>query len=403
MKAILIFDQAESPGGSISRAVDLAEKLTDYNFIFITFHSLEYLKANTNKSHISSYSIKSFYNDRIAFKHTAWLKSKCQWKPYHSAVTAFISLLMGINRRFTLWQALRVIRKQKIDLIQANCGLHSIPYKLAKRCSIPLIYYFRDLQNYQSIAQERINIAEKYVFVGSTLMDMYQHQLNLPQYKCIMIHSPFDARARLKNHVNPDLSLIDKLKKDQKKVIILPARITQDKGQLIALQALKRLRENVSNAVLLIVGDLSQDPQDKIYYEKLQAFVIENELAKNVYFLGYREDVLHLVKNADVAIHTPIYFEAMAGGIVESLQLGTPTISADIGGAREAIEDGVTGFLFEPGNDMQLAAILLKVLNESTPNLDITSKGAAHATEIWNPERIQQQMTKTYDDIISSK
>ncbi len=201
----------------------------------------------------------------------------------------------------------------------------------------------------------------------------------------------------------PNLSLIDKLKKDQKKIIILPARITQDKGQLIALQALKHLKENISNVVLLIAGDLPQDPQDKIYYEKLQAFVIENELAENVYFLGYRDDVLHLVKNADVAIHTPIYFEAMAGGIVESLQLGTPTISADIGGAREAIEDGVTGFLFTPGKYTQLAEILLKILNDSASNLGITQKGAAHATEIWKPERIQQQMKKTYDDIISSK
>lgn len=403
MKTVLIFDQAESPGGSISRAVDLAEKLTNFNFIFITFHSLEYLKASTHKSHIYSYSIKSFYNDRRALKHTAWLKSKCEWKPYHSAVTACISLLMSINRKLTLWQALKVIGTKKIDLIQANCGLHSIPYKLAKKLGIPLIYYFRDLQNYQSIAPERINIAEKYVFVGRTLMEMYQHQINLPQYKCIMIHSPFDARARLKSHANPDLSLIDKLKEDQKKIIILPARITQDKGQLIALQALKRLRENISNAVLLIVGDLSKDPLDKIYYENLHSFIIENELTQNVYFLGYREDVLHLVKNADVAIHTPIYFEAMAGGIVESLQLGVPTISSDIGGAREAIEDGVTGFLFTPGDYTQLAEILVKILNGSTANLEITKRGAAHATEIWNPERIQQQMTKTYDDIISSR
>ncbi len=45
MKTVLIFDQAESPGGSISRAVDLAEKMTYFNFIFITFHSLEYLKS----------------------------------------------------------------------------------------------------------------------------------------------------------------------------------------------------------------------------------------------------------------------------------------------------------------------------------------------------------------------
>lgn len=403
MKTVLIFDQAESQGGSISRAIDLAEKMTDFNFIFITFHSLEYLKANTNKSHIASYSIKSFYNDRIAFKHTTWLKSKCNWKTYHSVAATFIALLMGVNRKFLLWQALRILGAHKIDLIQANCGLHSIPYRLAKKLSVPLIYYFRDLQDYRGVAPERINIAKKYIFVGSTLMERYLQQLHLPQHKCIMVHSPFDVRARLKRHENPDLSLIHKLKIDRKKIIILPARITESKGQLIALHALKHLKEIISDVVLLIVGDLAMTAQDKFFYEKLKAFIIENELTEDVHFLGHRDDVLHLIKNADVAIHAPIYFEAMAGGIVESLQLGIPTISSDIGGAREAIEDGVSGFLFTPGDYTQLADILVKILNGNAANLEIAKRGAAHATEIWNPDRIQQQMSEIYDEAIFSK
>ena len=400
---VLIFDQAESPGGSISRAVDLAEKLTDFNFIFITLHSLENLKAGTNKSHISAYTIKSFYNDKIAHKHSTWLKKQWSWLPYHALINVFISALMGLNRKFTLWQALSILRRHPIDLIQANCGLHSLPYLLAKKLKKPIIYYFRDLQNYQAIAKERIAIAQKYIFVGENLMNRYKEQLSLPAHKCILVRSPFDVMARLKSHKNPDLSLIEKLKKDKKKIIILPARITQDKGQIIALKALKDLKKSVPNAVLLIAGDLPQLPQDQLYYEKLKIFVAENELAESVYFLGHRSDVLHLIKNADVAIHTPIYFEAMAGGIIESLQLGTPTISSDIGGAREAIEHGVDGFLFTPQNHAQLAEILLQVLNGSVDNLEITKKGVAHATGIWSPEHIQKQMLEIYGDIISSK
>lgn len=402
MKTVLIFDQAESPGGSISRVVELAEKLTEFNFIFITFHTLETLRAKTHHHHITSYRIKSFYNDKIAHKHTAWLKKQCSWLPYHALVNVFISALMGLNRKFTLWQALRILRRHPIDLIQANCGLHSLPYLIAKKLKKPIIYYFRDLQNYQALAKERIAIAQKYVFVGENLMNRYKEQLCLPNHKCIMVRSPFDVNERLKNHSTPDLSLINQLRSQGKKVLIMPARITPDKGQMTALEAVHLLHQKLSNFGLIIVGSTSSSTQDNQYLAQLHTFIAEKNLTSHVYFLGHRDDVLHLVKESDIAVHAPIYYEAMAGGIVESLQLGIPTISSDIGGAREAIKDGVSGFLFPPADHIELANILETILLEKYDLKRISENGKKHAVENWNPAQIQTRMLAIYLSILGN-
>lgn len=401
MTTILIFDQAESAGGSINRAVDLAEKLSGFKFIFLTFHSLKKLNSSTKSPHISAKRIFSFYNGKTSYRHKQWIEHHITQKWLARLLVGLVESIAWANKVITIGQAILLTWFNNVDIVQANCGFHPLPYNLSKVKRARLIYYFRDLQNYSAIHPTKINRASHYVFVGKNIMHEYQQQLHLPTDKCFMVHSPFDVTTRLQKQSNPDLTLLQQLKNQGKKVIILPSRICEDKGQHIALEAVNQLVKNYNNFSLLIVGSADPGAEDQAYYKKLLDYSNKQNLEQHVHFLGHRHDILHLIKHADIAIHTAIYFEAMAGTLVESLQLGTPMVASNVGGTTEAIEDNHTGFLFAPGNHQELANILLQLLEGKIDLKPIVANGQEHALKNWAPQNIQQKMEKIYLNAIN--
>jgi len=49
---------------------------------------------------------------------------------------------------------------------------------------------------------------------------------------------------------------------------------------------------------------------------------------------------------------------------IEAMAMGTPVVASRVGGIPEIVRDGVDGFLFEPGNDLELGDRLLEVLSD---------------------------------------
>ena len=64
--------------------------------------------------------------------------------------------------------------------------------------------------------------------------------------------------------------------------------------------------------------------------------------------------LIELIAGAKFSIYPSEWYENCPFSVMESIQYGTPVLGADIGGIPELIEDGVTGELFESGNERQL-------------------------------------------------
>ena len=68
------------------------------------------------------------------------------------------------------------------------------------------------------------------------------------------------------------------------------------------------------------------------------------------------EELHSLIRNARFTVFPSEWYENCPFSVMESQQFGTPIIASDLGGTPELVEDGVTGELFEAGNDKDLAA-----------------------------------------------
>ncbi|HYJ52977.1 MAG TPA: glycosyltransferase [Allosphingosinicella sp.] len=118
-------------------------------------------------------------------------------------------------------------------------------------------------------------------------------------------------------------------------LLVTAGALIPRKGQAVAIAALARIPQ----AVLLIVGGGPDRP-------KLERLARERGVAERVRFLGSRphEELPGLLAAADVMV-LPTAFEGIANVWVESLACGTPVVTCDVGGAREAIDRPEAGRL----------------------------------------------------------
>lgn len=397
MKTIVIFESAQNSGGSTYRAVEMAARITEHKFIFLTFMPLNKIYRDEIPSRLKTKRIYSLYFDYHASSHIEKFESVFKNKILRYAFRQLIEATLSFSKLLIVFQAMLALSSSKVDVVQGNNGVHYLPYWVAKLKGANLFFYFRDLRDFTQHPKKIIAAANQYVFVGKNLMEQYIKQLGLSKTKCIVIHSPFNVEERIQKEPLYEENPIKAAKESGKKVIICSSRISPAKGQAVILKAYDLIAKSHPDTMLYFVGEADNNALCTTYLDELNSLIREKKLSNNVCFLGFRKDVLQLTKYADIAIQAPTYFEALSGSLVESVQLGTPTISSDIGGANEVITDGVSGFLFPPGDFKTLGAIIEQVLNDNEKARALAEKGKKRALDQWNPEKMKELLCNVYE------
>ena len=93
----------------------------------------------------------------------------------------------------------------------------------------------------------------------------------------------------------------------------------------------------------------------------------EVEQVKNIENRGFLNGQVleEVIRRARFSIYPSEWYENCPFSIMESIQLGTPVIGADIGGIGELIDENLTGKLFESGNSEELKSRIEEIWNDS--------------------------------------
>ncbi len=159
-----------------------------------------------------------------------------------------------------------------------------------------------------------------------------------------------------------------------RKLLGVFGRLAAWKGQAVFLQALAL----VPDAIGVIVGDALFGEDE--YARELYRLVETLGLTDRVKFLGFRSDVPALMSAMDVIVHSSVAPEPFGRVVVEGMLSGRPVIASAAGGVLEIIEDGRSGFLYEPGNAQALAAVMMRVIAEPELASRVAQAGREHAT-----------------------
>ena len=234
-------------------------------------------------------------------------------------------------------------------------------------------------------------------FIFSHINENYSKYLK-PEKKFLVIFRGIntDYYDPKKIKEQDEVQLINKWKIDkEKKVIILPARITAWKGHEIFLEALNKLKINEPQKKFIAVI-LGSDQGRKIYKKKLIRLVEQYRLINDVIFIDNFELMPIAYKISDIVISSSIEPEAFGRVAVEAQAMEKPIIASNIGGSNETIIDEKTGFLYSAGNSDILSQKLSHIfdLNDET----LKSMGIEGRKNVMKKFNVEKMCFSTYSE-----
>ena len=134
--------------------------------------------------------------------------------------------------------------------------------------------------------------------------------------------------------------------------------------------------------------------------EEFRAFADEKNVMHVLSLHGpKRGDVkLDFFKKADCFILAS-YGEGLPIAILEALAAGLPVISTKVGGIPEVIENGVNGYLCQPGNIDQIYSAMAKIIEEKDTRKQMSSANYAYARENFDIELCAEKISKAYEQL----
>lgn len=169
--------------------------------------------------------------------------------------------------------------------------------------------------------------------------------------------------------------------------------ISHQKGVMDIVKAVQYLAQRGHDDIeLSIVG--GENP----YWMKIKKYIERNQLEKYIQYYGYQQDMLEFRKEADVAVMSS-RSEALGRVTIESMLGEVLVIGADCGATSELIQNGVTGYLYEPGNVKQLASLLGSIKKNEVQNAKIVANAKRYALKNFSREYYVDKLISIYEDM----
>lgn len=225
---------------------------------------------------------------------------------------------------------------------------------------------------------------ERYVQIGA-----------VPRHKVIHIPNGIDTEI-----FKPDLEARIRLRKElgieDKFVWLAVGRFEEAKDYPNMLNAFAKVVLERNDSVLLIAGQGS-------LMGKTKQLVDELGITSHVYFLGVRKDIPALMNAADAYVMSSSW-EGMPLVLLEASAIGLPIVTTDVGGNREIVIDGKSGFLVPPKNSEALAQTMLKMMDlDENVRKEMGDYGRRYIKENYDLERVVDQWEGLYLQLLKSK
>ena len=143
--------------------------------------------------------------------------------------------------------------------------------------------------------------------------------------------------------------------------IIFTARMVENKGTLILIDAAKKLEAEYKGKVqFLLCGGLDTNPNG-ITKEMLESSCD----GEYIQWLGHRKDVLELLKQSHIMAFPSWYREGLPKSVIEAEAIGRPVVTTDSIGCRDTVIDGKNGYMIPIKDSDALAAALRKLIDNT--------------------------------------
>lgn len=175
-----------------------------------------------------------------------------------------------------------------------------------------------------------------------------------------------DKITRISNGIDSEFKPRDKelirkrlkLPKD-KKIILFVGWLIERKGIRYLVKAISPIIKKHKDTIFLIVGE-------GILKEELEKIIEKNNIKKNVFFLGSKNpnEIPYWMNAADIFI-LPTLSDGRPNTVIEAMACGVPTITTNVPGPSEVVENNKTGLLINSRSAKDIEKSIIKLLENS--------------------------------------
>lgn len=238
----------------------------------------------------------------------------------------------------------QIFKDEKIDIIHARSRLPAwISYLAWKKLDaktrpkfITTVHGPYTVNRYSKImvSGERIIAVSEYIknYILKNYPDVDKNKIDVVHRGISKENYPFNfkpSREWLENWQTTRPELSDKF------IITLPGRVTRWKGHNDFIEIIANAINSGLNVHGLIAG--GTDPGKEHYLKELQALVKSKNLENKFTFLGQRNDMKEIMSISNIVLSLAKTPEAFGRTALEALNIGTPVIAYDHGGAAEVL------------------------------------------------------------------
>ena len=294
------------------------------------------------------------------------------------------------------------LKRNKIDLVHLNNSSRTGWDWLlaAKLLGIKCIAHQRGFVEFSHFTRRVARLFDRIISISNAI----EVNLNKNGLKdnVVTIYNAIDV-SEFKNRVAKQKEYIkEKLGIDQNSYVIgIVGNFQEWKGQNVAVRAVEQLKKKYPKIICLLVGDVSSTyKKDKEYYNKVKRVIDENNLGKNIIITGYRSDIPDLINSFDIMIHASTKPEPFGRVIIEGMSIEKPVIATDMGGAKEIVENGISGILVPPNEPDKLAAKIEYLLEHPHLRNEIVANALIRVKEIFGFNHFVREINSLYKQIL---
>lgn len=290
---------------------------------------------------------------------SAWLENEFRLCQFFVAGVNSFKNITGLKGIFSLSQFLK---REKIAIVQTHFRDSSITGILAARLAgVKTIIGTRRNQGYWLTSLE-LKIQKSldrwvtaYIANSQSTKQWMSDNEGVNHSRVEVIHNGFDLSsfpadsAATRKQIRMSLSI-----EEHVPVVGMVANLRQIKNYDTFLKAAQIVHHHFPATRFLAVGS---GPE----LQKLKALSAELGITSAVDFLGARQDIPNVLAACDIGVLSSLS-ESFSNAVVEYMAAGLPVVTTDVGGAREAVDDDINGFIVPIGDWEKMGKRIVELL-----------------------------------------
>ena len=171
-------------------------------------------------------------------------------------------------------------------------------------------------------------------------------------------------------------------------VVVNVGALVDHKGQKYLVAAMPHVLKAVPDAFLIIFGEGE-------LRGALEKQIKQLGLEKQVRLAGFREDVLQVVKSADLFVMSSVT-EGLGSTVLDAMAMRLAVVGTRAGGIPEAVVHNETGVLVPAADPQALATAMIGLLKSPKRRHEMGERGLARVTEHFGVARFLDETLRAY-------